>query len=91
MKATIYKRPHGEVVEIEMTEIDAEDEQWFVSKGIQISMEEDPAMGFVVYADTGHTLEDGEPDELIVFSGKEDCRTTMKRVREECRQRLEGE
>ena len=45
---------------------------------------EDTGSDFILYADIGMKNVDGEPEEIIIFAGQDDCYDAMTRLREEC-------
>lgn len=83
MQVTIYKRPHGHAEVIDCRKVRPEDEAFFQQHRVRISMEDIGGM-FAVYADIGHTLEDGEPDELIEILGTRSCEDTLAALRQQC-------
>ena len=85
MKATFYKAPHGHKEEMEISNIYPEDEQFFETNGVVISMEY-LAGDFVVYADTGYENEDGDPEEFIAISAGRSCEDILKELRLACEQ-----
>lgn len=87
MNVTIYKRPDGRAEIIDCRHVRAEDEQFFKQHCVAISME-DIGGQFAVYADIGHTDEDGEPDELIELSGTRNCEDTLAALRQQCAEAL---
>jgi hypothetical protein len=84
---TIYLRPHGHRDQIMIQNIDPDDEAWFAANSVKLSMEEDGGGGVIAYADIGLVDEDGEPDEVIVFSGAMGCIETLHKLRLECEER----
>lgn len=89
MKVTVFKRPNGLKEVIDMKNINGEDEMWFLANGVKISMEEDGADGFIIYADIGRKDEDGEPDEIILLSKGRTCVQCMTALRKECDEAME--
>jgi hypothetical protein len=78
----MYARPNGRKSEHEMTNILPEDETYFRSKNVKISMEELTTGQITVYADYGAKLEDGEPDEIVlVIPAGISCEEAMSRIR----------
>lgn len=66
IEATLYTLPHGRETTTEITKIHDKDADWFKANDAHISMEELRTGQFVLYADVGITLDDGEtPDECI--------------------------
>ena len=93
MKATLFKKPDGCREEIDITEIDEEDEKFFVDNKVSISLEES-VFGPIVYADAGYTVadtEDEEPDEFMTVSGTRGCREVMKELRAEVEEILKSD
>lgn len=84
MEFTYYQRPNGKSSILNMTEINSEDEEWFVERNIKISIEELTENNFAVYADSGNLTEDDEPEEIVVMSFGRDCRAVMHNLRIEC-------
>lgn len=82
IKATVFLRPNGRQEEIIVENINDDDAKFFNFHGIEISMEESPGLGQTVYADYGAVTEDGEPDEIIVFSRGRSCEDTLAELRE---------
>ena len=87
MNVTIYKRPDGRAEVIDCRNVRPDDEAWFQAHNVQVSME-DIGGQFAVYADIGHTTEDGEPDELIELSGSRNCEDTLSALRQQCAEAL---
>jgi hypothetical protein len=90
MKVTVYHRPHRRPEVIDCPNVAPEDAAWFEANNVKVSMEEDGMPGdpnFIVYGDIGLVDEDGEPDEIIVFSGVDSCEATLARLRRECEER----
>lgn len=87
MKATYYKAPNGTQETINITNVNSEDEKFFVENDIVLSMEE---LGgdFVVYADTGYENEDGDPEEFIEIAQGRSCQDVLKALRESCEEFL---
>lgn len=83
MKVLLYIPPNGQTREIEVHEIDAEDEAWFIERKALLSMEEIGGT-FACYADVGLRTEDGELDEAIEISGTRSCRETLHALRLQC-------
>ena len=82
IKATLFLRPNGRQEETVVTEIKPDDANFFNTRSVKISMEGNPGLGITVYADYGAVTEDGEPDEIIVFSRDRTCEDTMAELRE---------
>jgi hypothetical protein len=80
LSATIYKRPHGQQIEVTMSNITPEDEEWYRSNNIKVGFEEITLEQLVIYAEYGET--DEESDEIIylVPSGEE-CIVSMSKIR----------
>jgi hypothetical protein len=80
LPATVYKRPHGQQIEITMSNITPEDEEWYRLNNIKVGFEEITPEQLVIYAEYGET--DGEPDEInyLVPSG-EQCIISMSKIR----------
>lgn len=92
MKATIFVKPHGTKQVIEIIDINPDDEDYFMQHNVKVSLEEDFQPGtFIAYADYGAEDEDGEPDEVIVFSAGRDCRETMAELRQLVQVEIENE
>jgi ABC-type histidine transport system ATPase subunit len=83
MKVTLYKPPHGRQEVIDITRVRPEDEAYFVTQQVEISME---VIGgeFVIYAHIGEYDEDGEPDELIELGQGRTCEDTLSALRIAC-------
>jgi hypothetical protein len=64
LAVTQYIPPYGRTRSID-TQMTDEDGQWFLDHNASLSMEELPTGAIVIYADVGHTLPDGTPDEAI--------------------------
>ena len=80
IKATVFTRPHGHTIEINITNINPEDAQWLNDNNVKVSLEGAPPMLFI-YADYGKTTLDGEPDEhLRVVPADSDCVAAMARL-----------
>lgn len=89
MKATVYIKPHGHNEEITVRNVRPEDAAWFEQHNIKISMEEDILPGhMILYADIGRTDEEGEPDEVIMFSRGAACIEALAELRRECEKAL---
>lgn len=82
IKATLYTRPNGRQEEIQVRNIRPDDEAWFIEHDVQLSMEDAPGQGHVVYGDYGRTDEDGEPVEMVVFSKGRSCEDTLTELRQ---------
>lgn len=80
IKAILYHRPHAETTEFEITDIEPEDEQWFVSVNAKISAEDNPRGGFILYADVG-IINNGEVIEAIEITGSKSCKEAMHDLR----------
>lgn len=77
-----YARPNGRMREIEMSNIDQSEIQFFVENNIQVSVEELTTGDIVVY---GCPRDDqSEESEVMVLAGKRSCQETMKALREKC-------
>lgn len=79
---TAFLRPDGKKQEIICNFITDDDANFFKTRSVKVSMEEDGSGGYILYADYGAVNEDGEPDEIIVFSGARTCETSMTELRE---------
>ena len=77
-----YALPNGRMSEIEMSNIDKKDINFFEKRDIMVSIEELTTGDIVVYGCPRDDL--SEEGEVMVFSGKRDCRETMKALRKEC-------
>lgn len=84
MLVTVYKRPHGQTEVIDLLNIHDEDAKWFEENNVSVSIES-TGTDIIVYGDVGLVNEDGEPEEIIIFSGTDDCYTTMTRLRVQCK------
>jgi len=82
IQATVFLRPNGRQEEITVKNINDDDANFFKTRSVKISMEDNPGLGTTVYADYGAVTEDGEPDEIIVFSRGRSCEDTMAELRE---------
>lgn len=82
IQATAFLRPNGRREEITVANISDDDAYFFNTRGIKVSLEEDSLGGQVVYADYGALDEDGQPEEIIVFSRGRSCEDTMAELRE---------
>lgn len=87
MKVTVYKKPDGRKIITEITNVLADDEQWFAENQAKISMEEVGGM-LVCYADLGLVDQEGEPDEAIEISGNRSCEHTLHALRQQCEHML---
>ena len=86
MLVTIFHRPDGRKEAIDIPNVKPEDAEWFQANNVHVSME-DIGGQFAVYADIGREI-DGEPDEILVLSGKMNCEDTMSQLRKECEEAL---
>jgi hypothetical protein len=84
---TIFLQPHGRRDQIMIQDIDPDDEAWFRTNSVKLSMEAGAPGEVIVYADIGLVDEDGEPEEIIVFSDTMDCIETLHKLREACEER----
>jgi len=82
LKATVFMRPNGRQEETIIKDISEDDANFFITRSVKISMEDSPGFGPTVYADYGAVTEDGEPDEIIVFSCGRSCEATMAELRQ---------
>lgn len=80
IKAILYHRPYAETTEFEITDIEPEDEQWFISVNAKISAEDNPHGGFILYADVGIKVH-GEVIEAIEITGSKSCKVAMHDLR----------
>lgn len=83
MIVTLYKQPDGRTQEIEIKNVLPDDEAYFSSQRIKISME-DVGGELAVYADTGREDDDGEPIEVIELSQGRTCEETLNALRKQC-------
>lgn len=83
MKVALYN--NGSSREIDITNIAPEDEAFFTSNGIALSME-DVHGNMVVYADYGGEEETKE----ISFQGQRSCNDVMKALRERVERLVSG-
>ena len=83
MYVTIYTRPEGNHSVVDITHARQQDAEWFEKNNVSVSME-DTGSDFILYADIGMKNVDGEPEEIIIFAGQDDCYDAMTRLREEC-------
>lgn len=81
IQATVFLRPNGRQEVITVTNVNPDDANFLNTRGIKISMEDAPGLGQTVYADYGAVTEDGEPEEIIVFSRGRSCEETLAEVR----------
>lgn len=90
MFVTIYQRPNGNTNLIEITNVYPEDEEWFESRGVLVSMEELSLDRYAIYADVGLTEDDDEtPMELIhITKAGETCQEAMSALRKICEEAL---
>lgn len=79
---TLYKRPNGAQEEIICRFISEDDANWFKTRSVKVSMESDGRDNHILYADYGGVDEEGEPEEIVVFSAGRDCEPCMKELRE---------
>lgn len=84
LNAKLYERPSGGVFDINITEVDAHDAEFFYRNKVKISLEEIGPDDYVAYADIGATNVDGEPDEVMVLSRGRSCRETLAELRQRC-------
>lgn len=71
-----YKRPNGSVIEIEFFNIHNEDQLFFIENNINLSIEDDPAGGFIIYGGSEKLDE-----EVIVLSRRRDAFISFKELR----------
>lgn len=88
IKATLYIPPNGQKKEIELTDINENDELWFVENNAKLSCEQLFEDRNVIYADIGLKDEEGEPLEGIEISFGRSCRETLAALRVQCEQLL---
>ncbi|MGL5002664.1 MAG: hypothetical protein ACRDAM_06955 [Casimicrobium sp.] len=87
---TLFTPPHGNKQSIEVTNVRAEDEQFFKTRGINLSMETLGNGEIAVYADTGARINNDpneDPDELIELSMGRSCEDTFAALRKSCEER----
>lgn len=87
MQVVIYKAPHGRQEVVDITNVNKEDEEFFNTNNIVISMEE-VGGDFVVYADTGYENEDGDPEEFIEIAQGRSCEDVLNALRISCEEFL---
>lgn len=90
MTVTIYHSPDGRVQLFELTEINEEDQAWFVQHNAKLSFEQLMTGDNVAYADIGLIDEEGEPIEAIEISFDRPCRETLAALRKQCEKMLEA-
>lgn len=88
IQAKVYLPPNGRVEFIDVTEINEEDEVWFVEHNAKLSLEQLMNGQNVAYADIGLIDEEGEPKEAIEISRDRSCRETLAALREQCERML---
>lgn len=86
MQVTIYTRPSGESRKVVIQNIRKEDQDFFESNGIAVSMEMVTEDNIIVY---GAIPDFGEDEEVIVFSHGKTCEETMSELRAECQRMME--
>ncbi|AHG63156.1 hypothetical protein [Advenella mimigardefordensis] len=86
MQITIFSLPNGTPREVEITNVNPIDAEFFEHHKVKISMEDIGGM-FAVYADIGK-VHDGEPDELIELSQGRSCEDTLNALRLQCEEAL---
>jgi hypothetical protein len=84
IEVTYYMRPNGAQKQIECTKIYPDDEAWFKARGVKLSMEDMPGMGFACYADGGFIGPDNELVEALEFSMSRSCEDTLQALRKQC-------
>lgn len=84
IKATLYQRPNAKKSVITVSEITAEDAEFFKANNIKISLEPqgNDTDNIIMYADYGKRTEDGEPEEIIIFSRGRECSPCMTELRQ---------
>ena len=86
MQVTIYTRPNGDSRKIIIQNIRKEDQDFFESNKITVSMEMVTEDNIIVY---GTIPEFEEDEEVIVFSNGKSCEETMSELRAECQRMME--
>lgn len=81
LPVTVYHRPNGRRENIICHKISEDDEKWFRTRNVRVSMEESGSGGHILYADYGAVDEDGEPDEVILVTHRS-CIEAMSTLRE---------
>lgn len=81
LPVTIYHRPNGRKENIICEQISDDDAQWFKTRSVHVSMEEDGSGGHILYADYGAVDEEGAPDEVILMTQRS-CIEAMATLRE---------
>lgn len=81
MKVTVYYPPKGDRRVIDMHNINADDEDFFVKHNVKISLEESETVGVIAYADYGKRDPEGGPEEIVEISFGRTCAETMQALR----------
>ena len=89
LEVTIYLRPNGSKTTAEISNIYAEDEEFFKSYRLQVSMEELANDRKVVYCTTGRIDRDGEPEEVLyIVRGNMSCEDALQELALLVRERI---
>lgn len=94
MEVIMYVAPNGTKKTVEISNVSDEDQEFFESNSVVISMEEIlsyKGVDFVVYADTGKEDEDGEPVEFIEIAGGRSCEEVLHKLRLTCEEYFKQE
>lgn len=87
IKATLYQRPNGKksVITLTKDEITKEDAKYFKGNKVKVSLEPQAngTDNIIIYADYGKRTEDGEPEEIIIFSRGREAIECMTELRQE--------
>lgn len=82
-----YRRPDGKQSVIECTDVYPEDLEYFKSNNIQLSLEQLGTGQIAFYAMVDP---DDETSEVLVFDDGENCRNTLRRLAQLCRDYTDG-
>lgn len=90
MNVTFYLRPDGLRREMDIANIRDEDDEWFKSNGVLVSMEEISDHSYAIYADVGLFEDDNEtPSEIIYLTNPgETCEDALSKLRGMCEEAL---
>ena len=81
LPVTLYLRPKGRREEIICNQIADDDANFFKTRSVKVSIEEDGSGGHILYADYGAVDEEGQPSEVILIT-QASCIEAMSTLRE---------